>query len=226
MSHVILNSYFIGKAKAIGLARRKAVARYVVFYRWSPAHRRCRSGATTELDSCPRGRVLGSRVIVRRDLHVSDAPEHSAAEPWPLPDLRYGAGARFSAGTDALDELAVRIEPAQRRLANIETAEVQLGPVEATLQTVGSIAIDESRQATIAAYIDGRLERLFADYTGVHIKKGDHLAIIYSPQLYGAQVEYLEAKRVLNAAGGLPAVRGTGITGRQHSSTLARIRDD
>ena len=112
-----------------------------------------------------------------------------------------------SAGTDALDELAVRIEPAQRRLANIETAEVQRGPVEASLQTVGSIAIDESRQATIAAYIEGRLERLFADYTGIHIAKGDHLAIIYSPQLYGAQVEYLEAKRVLNAAGGLPAVR-------------------
>jgi Cu(I)/Ag(I) efflux system membrane fusion protein len=72
---------------------------------------------------------------------------------------------------------------------------------------VGSIAIDESRQATIAAYIDGRLERLLADYTGVPIQQGDHLAIIYSPQLYGAQVEYLEAKRALNAAGGLPAVR-------------------
>jgi Cu(I)/Ag(I) efflux system membrane fusion protein len=75
------------------------------------------------------------------------------------------------------------------------------------LQTVGAIAIDESRQATIAAYIDGRLERLFADYTGIHINRGDHLAVIYSPQLYAAQVEYLEAGRALSAAGGLAAVR-------------------
>jgi RND family efflux transporter MFP subunit len=106
-----------------------------------------------------------------------------------------------------LDELAVKIEPAQRRLANIQTAKVESGPIEATLQTVGAIAIDESRQATIAAYIDGRLERLFADYTGVDIQKGDHLAVLYSPQLYGAQVEYAEARRALSAASGLPVVR-------------------
>ena len=40
-----------------------------------------------------------------------------------------------------------------------------------------------------------------------HIAKGDHLAVIYSPQLYAAQVEYIEARRALNASGGLQAVR-------------------
>lgn len=114
-----------------------------------------------------------------------------------------------SSAAGNLDEFAVRIEPAQRRLANIQTAKVESGPVEAMLQTIGVIAVDESRQATIAAYIDGRLERLFADYTGVDIKKGDHLAVIYSPQLYAAQVEYLEARRALSASGGLPLVRQT-----------------
>jgi Cu(I)/Ag(I) efflux system membrane fusion protein len=113
-----------------------------------------------------------------------------------------------SAGGASLDEFAVQIQPAQRRLANIETAEVKAGPLQATLQTVGAIAIDESRQATIAAYVDGRLERLFADYTGVHINKNDHLAVIYSPQLFGAQVEYLEARRALGGtSAGLLAVR-------------------
>jgi RND family efflux transporter MFP subunit len=111
-----------------------------------------------------------------------------------------------SAAAD-LDELAVKIEPAQRRLANIQTAPVESGPLAATLQTVGAIAIDESRQATISAYIDGRLERLFADYTGIDIQKGDHLAVIYSPQLYAAQVEYVEARRALSSSGGLAAVR-------------------
>ena len=110
-------------------------------------------------------------------------------------------------GTADLDEFSVKIEPAQRRLANIQTAEAEIGTLEATLRTVGAIAIDESRQATIATYIDGRLERLFADYTGVPIAKGDHLAVIYSPQFYAAQVEYIEARRALNASGGLQAVR-------------------
>ena len=112
-----------------------------------------------------------------------------------------------SSGAADLNEFSVKIEPAQRRLANIQTAKAESGTLEATLQTVGAIAIDESRQATIAAYIDGRIERLFADYTGVDIAKGDHLAVIYSPQLYAAQVEYLEARRALGASGGLAAVR-------------------
>ncbi len=112
-----------------------------------------------------------------------------------------------SSGTADLNEFSVKIEPAQRRLANIQTAQAESSILNATLQTVGAIAIDESRQATIAAYIDGRLERLFADYTGVDIAKGDHLAVIYSPQLYAAQVEYVEARRASGASGGLAAVR-------------------
>jgi Cu(I)/Ag(I) efflux system membrane fusion protein len=113
-----------------------------------------------------------------------------------------------SAGGASLDEYAVHVEPAQRRLANIETAEVKSEPLSATLRTIGAIAIDESRQATIAAYVGGRLERLFADYTGVRINRGDHLAIIYSPQLFGAQAEYIEARRALDGtAGSIPAVR-------------------
>jgi membrane fusion protein, copper/silver efflux system len=112
-----------------------------------------------------------------------------------------------SSGAADLDQFSVKIEPAQRRLANIQTAKVESGPIEATIQSVGAIAIDESRLATISAYVDGRLERLFADYTGIDIKKGDHLAVIYSPQLYAAQIEYIEARRALGVSSGLPAIR-------------------
>ncbi|MEQ8791535.1 MAG: efflux RND transporter periplasmic adaptor subunit [Pirellulaceae bacterium] len=104
-----------------------------------------------------------------------------------------------SAGGADLDELSVKVEPAQRRLANIQTAVARRGPVVDAIETVGAIAIDESRMATIAAYVQGRLERLFADYTGVDVAKGDHLAVIYSPQLYAAQVEYIESRRAFQS---------------------------
>ncbi|MEZ6108569.1 MAG: efflux RND transporter periplasmic adaptor subunit [Pirellulaceae bacterium] len=51
--------------------------------------------------------------------------------------------------------------------------------------------------ATIASYISGRVERLFADYTGVEVQTGDHLAVVYSPELYSKQVEYIETRRGL-----------------------------
>ncbi len=106
-------------------------------------------------------------------------------------------------------ELSVTIEPAARRLANIQTATVQREPLQATLETVGAIAIDESRMSTVASYIDGRMEKLFADYTGVQVAKGDHLAIVYSPELYSRQVEYLESRRaaVESPSAALEAIR-------------------
>ena len=113
-----------------------------------------------------------------------------------------------SGGAD-LDELAVTIEPAARRLANIQTAKVMEETVVTTIETIGAIAIDESRMATIPSYIDGRIERLFADYTGVEIESGDHLAVVYSPELFSAQVEYLESLKALskNRPSSLEAVR-------------------
>jgi len=109
------------------------------------------------------------------------------------------------------DEYAVTIEQASRRLANIQTAPVQQRTVAKRLESVGRIAIDESRQSTIAAYVSGRIERLFADYTGVEVTEGDHLAVIYSPQLYATQVEFTESKRALETLQGatLASVRRT-----------------
>ena len=47
-----------------------------------------------------------------------------------------------ASGATDLDELSIKIEPAQRRLANIETAEVKRETVSATIETIGAIAID------------------------------------------------------------------------------------
>jgi len=106
------------------------------------------------------------------------------------------------------EDFAVNIPVAARRLANIETVAAEVRPVFHTIETVGSIAIDESRQSTISAYVDGRLERLFADYTGVQVAKGDHLAILYSPSLFEQQAKYIEFSKKLTQPGesSLPAI--------------------
>ncbi|HUG18717.1 MAG TPA: efflux RND transporter periplasmic adaptor subunit [Planctomycetaceae bacterium] len=98
---------------------------------------------------------------------------------------------------DNRDQTDTQIALASRRLAQIETAPVTRKTAYRTLQTVGSLAIDESRKSVIAAYVDGRIERVFADYTGVHVRKGDHLAELYSPNLYAAQVGFLTSRAAL-----------------------------
>lgn len=89
------------------------------------------------------------------------------------------------------DGKSVNIEAVARRLVGIQTAMSKMSHVSRTIRTIGSIEFDESRLSTISAYIDGRLEEMYADYVGVRVSKGDDLALIYSPQLYSAQTEFI-----------------------------------
>lgn len=117
--------------------------------------------------------------------------------PSPLPGNCPTCGMKLvasSSNSGGEDGLSVEFSPATRRVANIQTAPVLLMGVERSIHTIGKIALDESRKATISSYVDGRIEKLFADYTGVDVSTGDHMVILYSPQLYGAQVEYLVSK--------------------------------
>ena len=95
------------------------------------------------------------------------------------------------------DEESIMISKASRRLAGIETEKVSSQAVSQSIKAVGSISFDEGRVSTISAYVDGRIEKLYADYTGVSVKKGEHLAEFYSPNLYSAQVEFLQAGEAL-----------------------------
>jgi len=93
------------------------------------------------------------------------------------------------------DSRSVQIDPAARRVANIRTVAVKSMPITRTIRAIGELRYDEGTLKTISAYVDGRLERLYADYTGVVVKKGDHLALVYSPRLYSGQVELLLARK-------------------------------
>ncbi len=100
-----------------------------------------------------------------------------------------------SSGGGASDSQSVSIDSAARRIANIRTAAVTSMPMTRTIRTIGELSSDEGSVKTLSAYVDGRLDRLYADYTGVVVEKGDHLALVYSPRLYSSQVELLLAKK-------------------------------
>jgi Cu(I)/Ag(I) efflux system membrane fusion protein len=78
-------------------------------------------------------------------------------------------------------------------MASVETTHVTRRALARELRAVGKIQYNESSLATVTARVDGYAERLFVNFTGVEIKKGDHLADIYSPDLLVAQQELLIA---------------------------------
>ena len=93
------------------------------------------------------------------------------------------------------DGRSIQLDPAARRVANIRTVAVTSMPMTRTIRGVGRLSYDEGTMRTISAYVDGRIEKLYADYTGVVVNQSDHLALVYSPRLYSAQVELLLAKK-------------------------------
>ncbi|MBI4686533.1 MAG: efflux RND transporter periplasmic adaptor subunit [Nitrospirae bacterium] len=85
----------------------------------------------------------------------------------------------------------VEISPEQQQLIGVKTSEASIMPLQKIIRTVGRIEYDERRIATVNTKFEGWIERLYVDYTGRYVKKGEPLAEIYSPELFATQQEFL-----------------------------------
>ncbi|MCP3919203.1 MAG: DUF3347 domain-containing protein [bacterium] len=91
---------------------------------------------------------------------------------------------------------------ASKELARIATRPVELKNVTRPVRMAGKVDYDETTVRTISAWVPGRLDRLFVDYTGVRVAEGDHLVRLYSPSLLTAQEELLSTRARIGATGG------------------------
>jgi Cu(I)/Ag(I) efflux system membrane fusion protein len=88
---------------------------------------------------------------------------------------------------------AISLSPEQRVTANVKTMKVVLETHTGELVTTGRVTFDERRLAQVSAYTAGRIERLFVNFTGDGVRRGQTVGTIYSPDLFGTQQEYLLA---------------------------------
>ena len=102
--------------------------------------------------------------------------------------------------SDSKDFYGLTIAPASRRLSNIQTVTAVTKPLLKQINTLGTITYNESSEAVISAWINGRLDELYVDYTGAEVTEGEPLALLYSPDLYSMQVELLESKNAMNSS--------------------------
>ena len=78
----------------------------------------------------------------------------------------------------------------------ITFARAAVRPLGRETRVVGTLAYAEPRRAYVNARVMGWVERLYADYMGKPVRKGDPLLALYSPELVSAQEEYLSARRL------------------------------
>lgn len=87
----------------------------------------------------------------------------------------------------------VEISPEQQQLIGVKTAIVEVKPLQKVIRTVGRIEYDETRLKTVNIKYEGWIEKLYADYTGRYVSKGDPLFEVYSPELFATQQEFINA---------------------------------
>ncbi len=88
---------------------------------------------------------------------------------------------------------------AAKSLARIQTTPAEHAYAETEIRLVGKVKFDETRLSYITAWVPGRLDQLYADYTGIKVSRGDHLVNMYSPELLAAQEELIQAITVVDA---------------------------
>ena len=106
---------------------------------------------------------------------------------------------RSGGGSSDIPEGAMQMSEEATALANIQTSVVnRKNPVKEML-LYGVIAPDERSLQSQAAHVSGRIERLYVDFTGETVQRGQTLASVYSPELFAAQQELLEALKMTPA---------------------------
>ncbi len=122
---------------------------------------------------------------------------HSAALADPsatVKELSAPAGQDFSSEP-------IEVSPEKQQLVGIRTTVVQFQPLVKKIRTVGIVGYDETKVAHVYTKVDGWIDKLFVNYTGKLVKKGQPLFTLYSPDLVSTQEEYLLALQAKESLG-------------------------
>jgi membrane fusion protein, copper/silver efflux system len=153
-------------------------------------------------------------------LYYRNPMDPAVTSPVPMKDamgmdyIPVHAAEGAGAGSTVAGRAPVDLDARGMELAGIQTAPAAREPLARTILAVGSVLPDETRIRHIHTRISGWIEKLYADFTGQWVKKGDPVLTIYSPELLAGQEEFLSAKAAYGkfSASSVPDVReGAGL---------------
>jgi len=99
--------------------------------------------------------------------------------------------------TEKDDTPIIALSKNAQKIAQVALSLVERHSVVIDTPMYGEIDYDETRLRRVAAWMPGRIDRLYIDYLGIHVENGQEMAKIYSPELITAQSELIESRNVL-----------------------------
>ena len=137
------------------------------------------------------------RATNRRILHYRDPadPNYTSPKPGLNPETGNTLEPIYAEPTSGSRPGTVHIPPERQQLIGVKFATAEWNDSARTIRTVGKVAYDETRIAHVHTRVDGWAEKVFVDFTGDFVKKGQPMLTIYSPELLASQQELLLAAR-------------------------------
>jgi Cu(I)/Ag(I) efflux system membrane fusion protein len=118
-------------------------------------------------------------------------PQIRMSEPGKCPICGMDLILLGQSGT-TIDPDAIQMTKEAVQLANVLTSVVSKQNPVKELRLYGKVQADERLLQSQVSYLPGRIEKLNVNFTGEVVRKGQALAVIYSPDLVTAQQELLE----------------------------------
>ena len=103
---------------------------------------------------------------------------------------------------------AVQVSPEKQQLIGVRYGTAEYEDATDTIRAAARVTVDETRIVKVQTRLEGWIDRVFADFTGKYVKKGDTLATVYSPDALATEQEFLLALRAQHTmhAGAMPEI--------------------
>ncbi len=123
------------------------------------------------------------------------AESESSTEIGTVDHSKHGMGVPAPETGEGEPSSRFTVSPERQQMIGVRTEPVGISRMEKSIRTIGRVTLDETRTEQIHTKFSGWIDKLYVDYTLQHVKKGDPLFSIYSPELVSTQQEYLLALR-------------------------------
>jgi RND family efflux transporter MFP subunit len=89
----------------------------------------------------------------------------------------------------------INVSPKKQQLIGVTYATAELAAGVDTVRAVGKVTQDETKITRVHPKIEGWIEKVYVDFTGQLVQRGDPLLTIYSPEMLASEQEFLLALR-------------------------------
>ena len=120
------------------------------------------------------------------------------AKPDALPSAAPRASEEKVRDASTMPVGTVQITPEKQQIIGVKYGRVEMAGGSRTIRAVGKVAIDETRIQHVHTKVEGWIDKVFVDFTGKLVQKGQPLITIYSPEMLASQRELLLAAKAKN----------------------------